>query len=98
MQLLIGAAVHGGGRVTPLPTRTAYALCRALGLSPDELSATGNQAPRKLIFVDNNPAFRLRLRKVQPIWNAAALEQLFRSHRAGAVQGDEAPGCEQPAQ
>ena len=86
-QLLFGAAVGERG-VTPLPTRTAMGMSSALGLPLEQLSATSRCAPATLINLDDNHAVRFRLRSEHPVWNAAALDQVSRAHKAGATQGE----------
>ena len=88
-QLLFGAMVDARGDVLPLPTRTAWALCRKLGCTPYDLSATSKQLPRTLIFIDKHPCFRLRLRKQQLTYNTAVLDMIFGPHKSSAGQGEQ---------
>ena len=87
-QLLLGAAVDGDGRVTPLPTRTARSISRALGVPLEMLAATGTRAPATVVSLDDNPAFRFVLRGEHVVWTNAALDLVSRSHKAGVTQGE----------
>ena len=65
-QLLLGGVIDENGHVKPLPTAAAWSFCLALGCTPTDLRATSSKPPDMTFFLDNNEAFLVSLRPLQP--------------------------------